>query len=262
MLLQAADAISGALVKEEFSVKEEQTHGHDGVPVAQEVEPSEEFMHPILPDAQADYPFAVEVDSADTSPVNSLPPNSFADVSPRDVMQDVPQSGSSVFHALSAEKGPEEEIPKNPEQLDSVAETLQKGDEVQAAPSPATASLQQIESPLELLEAGKGATIGKGRGVKRAEPQECFEYQVRSTPPPILSEKAIDSRIRRVFKVRADGTTLVDEQWCQQWASKEARVKLLEMFEKVGYDVDRVAQNIGHCWFNFLLVRVCCPHKA
>ena len=241
--LQAADATSGALVKEELSVKEEETHGHDAVPpVTEEENPSDKIVHPVLPDAQPDYPFAVEVDSADTSPATSCAPEISGGVFPSEVMEEVPQSKSSVVDAPTANTGPEEEIPKIPNQNDSL-ETFQKGDEVQAAPSLATASLQQIESPLELLEAGKGATIGKGRGVKRPESQEVgFEYLVRSTPPPILSEKAIDSRIRRVFKVRADGTTLVDEQWCQQWANKEARVKLLEMFEKVGYDVDRVAK--------------------
>ena len=254
LLLQAADAIRGALVKEECLVKEEQTHGHDAVPVAEavEVEPSEHQK--LYPDEQPDYPFAVEVDSADTTPAHSPSyKNTNGDVSLSQMMEESPQSKSRVLDAPTAEKGPEEEIPKIPKQHDSL-ESLQQVDEVQAAaPSPATASLHQIQSPPELLEAGKGATIGKGRGVKRTETQESFQYMVQSNPPPILSERAIDSRLRRVFKVRADGTTLVDQQWCQQWADKEARVKLLEMFEKVGYNADRVAKKsvivgLFFCW--------------
>ena len=133
LLLQAADAIRGALVKEERLVKEEQTHGHDAVPVAEavEVEPSEHQK--LYPDEQPDYPFAVEVDSADTTPAHSPSyKNTNGDVSLSQMMEESPQSKSRALDAPTAEKGPEEEIPKIPKQHDSL-ESLQQVDEVQAA---------------------------------------------------------------------------------------------------------------------------------
>ncbi len=86
--------------------------------------------------------------------------------------------------------------------------------------------------------AGELGGMGKGRGKRVLGVEEFFT--VASIPPPQLTEKAIDSRLRRIFKPRADGTMLVDESWRQQWADKEGRIKVLEMFEKVGYNTDRV----------------------
>lgn len=114
-------------------------------------------------------------------------------------------------------------------------------------PPPSNTPVSPPKPPLQPQpDQSKGKTgkgIGDGRGgVKRAG-REDDTFHVSSIPPPILSEKAIDSRIRRVFKPRADGSTLLDDTWQQQWANKESRVKLLEMFEKVGYDVDRGAKS-------------------
>ena len=93
---------------------------------------------------------------------------------------------------------------------------------------------------------GKGSSIGKGRGgVKRRELEDS-EFSVASTPPPVLSEKAIDSRLRRVFTPRADGSRLLDDSWLHQWQDKgEGRSKVLEIFEKVGYNVDMGCQKRG-----------------
>ena len=115
-----------------------------------------------------------------------------------------------------------------------------------AEPSPPNMPVSPSKPPSHQPDQSKSKTgkgIGDGRGgVKRAGREDCT-FHVSSCPPPILSEKAIDSRIRRVFKPRADGSTLLDDTWQQQWANKESRVKLLEMFEKVGYNVDRGAKN-------------------
>ena len=157
LLLQAADAIRGALVKEERLVKEEQTHGHDAVPVAEavEVEPSEHQK--LYPDEQPDYPFAVEVDSADTTSAHSPSyKNTNGDVSLSQMMEESPQSKSRVLDAPTAEKGPEEEIPKIPKQHDSL-ESLQQVDEVQAAaPSPPPESLATFWSTNLLHPAMQG----------------------------------------------------------------------------------------------------------
>ena len=124
----------------------------------------------------------------------------------------------------------------------------------------ATSAIQpeQLELPEDAhIEIGSGG--GKGRGSKRTiHPQSAVEFAVASIPPPVLSEKAIDSRLRRIFKIRADGTMLVDESWKQQWDDKEGRIKVLEMFEKVGYNTDRAEkmglgkwfakENLRHLW--------------
>lgn len=103
---------------------------------------------------------------------------------------------------------------------------------------PPNSSIPSVELQEQQPAAQELAGMGKGKG-KRVFGVEEF-FAVASLPPPQLSEKAIDSRLRRVFKQRADGTMLVDESWKQQWADKEGRIKILEMFEKVGYNTDRV----------------------
>ena len=70
------------------------------------------------------------------------------------------------------------------------------------------------------------------------------EFTTLTLPPPVLTDKAIDCRLRRVFKPRADGTYPVDEQWQKAWLdAKGDRTKVKALFEKVGYDPDRVSQN-------------------
>lgn len=70
------------------------------------------------------------------------------------------------------------------------------------------------------------------------------EFSTRSLPPEVLSDRAIDSRLRRVFKPRADGTYLLDERWNQCWADvKGERNSVKALFEKVAYNVDRFYEN-------------------
>ena len=64
-------------------------------------------------------------------------------------------------------------------------------------------------------------------------------------PPAELSAAAIDGRLRRIFKPRKDGSYLLDESWVAQYRDKDTRDKLLSMFEKVGYNVDRVGERMG-----------------
>ena len=89
------------------------------------------------------------------------------------------------------------------------------------------------------------AGVGKG-GVKRGPEEEANddEFVTKSRPPEPLSTNAISCRLRRVFNKRKDGSTLLDDRWNTAWKDIHGggRDQLLAMFEKVGYDPDRVEQ--------------------
>ena len=83
------------------------------------------------------------------------------------------------------------------------------------------------------------AASGAG-GTKRQFVEDDFE--VMSSPPPVLTARAVYNRLRRVFQKRADGSNLLDDRWNEAWndAKGSGRQELYSMSEKVGYNVDRV----------------------
>ena len=65
-------------------------------------------------------------------------------------------------------------------------------------------------------------------------------------PGDSLTREAVNKRLQRIFKPRADGSFLVSEDWVKKWQSKGSdRDQLLLMFEKCDYDPDRVGENIA-----------------
>ena len=64
------------------------------------------------------------------------------------------------------------------------------------------------------------------------------DIQLPSTPPERISEKAADSRLRRVFKPRKDGSFLVHKEFVQAYQDIHGggRAKMLNLFEKAAYD--------------------------
>ena len=72
------------------------------------------------------------------------------------------------------------------------------------------------------------------------------EFLTESLPPPALSDSAVYSRMWRIFQRKKDGSKLLDSKWCEAWADVRGggRDSLKAMFEKAGYDPDRVEQNI------------------
>ena len=85
-------------------------------------------------------------------------------------------------------------------------------------------------------------SVGLG-GVKRPPDSQEAYYFTESVPPPVLSKSAIYNRLWRVFQRRKDGSRLVDQRWCDMWADiGQGRNDVESMFEKVGYNVDRVCQ--------------------
>ncbi|CAK9043064.1 unnamed protein product [Durusdinium trenchii] len=71
-------------------------------------------------------------------------------------------------------------------------------------------------------------------------------------PPKPLSDGAIRSRLNRLLKRRANGSSLVPEEVLVDWESEDTRNTIKKMFEKAGYDkelfirkVKRVYQEIS-----------------
>ena len=95
---------------------------------------------------------------------------------------------------------------------------------------------------------GAGKGVDKVGGLQTPTPSEGevlgnaddeLAFITISVPPPILTQNAIDNRLRRIFKARADGTYQVDKSWVDQYKDRDLRQKLYAMFEKVGYSPDR-----------------------
>ena len=67
-------------------------------------------------------------------------------------------------------------------------------------------------------------------------------FKTVSMPPPILSDRAIGARLRRVFVKRRDGSMLLDDSWNSMWLDNTpggGREQLMAIFEKVGSVVER-----------------------
>ena len=82
------------------------------------------------------------------------------------------------------------------------------------------------------------------------------EVMVDSVPPEVLSSKAIYMRIHRCFKMRKDGTYLLDDKWNQAWADVAGggRDSVFALFEKVGYERDwsvEIWTVFGYLWIVF-----------
>ena len=72
-------------------------------------------------------------------------------------------------------------------------------------------------------------------------------------PPEALTDRAIYMRLNRVFKKRKDGNYLLDDYWNNAWADIDGggRDSVKALFEKVGYQKDRVRQKM--CFFTTIM---------
>ena len=71
------------------------------------------------------------------------------------------------------------------------------------------------------------------------ENEALSEEDEPNLPPPTPSDAAIEARLRRIFKPRADGTYLVSQDFVDQYRDlAEGRSKVLHLFEKSGYNPD------------------------
>ena len=126
---------------------------------------------------------------------------------------------------------------------------------VASSPVPAPTHPQQALAKVPPAVPPVANSLGMG-GVKR--PADCQDayYYTESVPPQVLSKSAIYNRLWRVFQRRKDGSRLVDQRWCDMWGDiGQGRNELESMFEKVGYNVDRVQcqKNVG-LWFCFSML--------
>ena len=117
---------------------------------------------------------------------------------------------------------------------------------------------EPVLSPKQLFpdDAGKEEDVdmkkgnekeGENHGVettKRGREEDEGDLYVEALPPPVLTEKAIYSRIHRIFKKRKDGSYILDDKWMQAWNDIEGggRASMFSIFEKVGYNRDRFAK--------------------
>lgn len=109
-----------------------------------------------------------------------------------------------------------------------------------SSPPQSPTSLGVMDGENGETEQGIAGSGTGGSGVKR--PRVDDEFEVNSTPPPVLTARAVYNRLRRVFQKRADGTSQLDDRWNDAWsdAKGSGRQELYAMFEKVGYNTDRV----------------------
>ena len=102
-----------------------------------------------------------------------------------------------------------------------------------SAPSPPT---QKESKPAP--QAMEGGISSKNM---EDDDEEEDEYELISVPPPMPSKAAIDQRIRRLTKPRADGKVPLPEWFMQKWKdTKNGRQEVLNLFEKCCFDPDGV----------------------
>lgn len=69
-------------------------------------------------------------------------------------------------------------------------------------------------------------------------------------PPEELSKKAVENRLRRVMKPRADGSLLIPPEIVAQYKDLSSRDKVMALFEKCGYSSDKGTKTCVSWIFN------------
>ena len=123
-------------------------------------------------------------------------------------------------------------------------------------PAPPEAPAQQVVGTPPPAEAPKP---GPAKGNQTPQSPVVTPEQV---PGECLSREAINKRLQRIFKPRADGSFLVSEEFIKKWQNKGSdRDQLLVMFEKCDYDPDRVGENLACFQFPQLPKQCCFNHR-
>ena len=104
--------------------------------------------------------------------------------------------------------------------------------------SPTTTTTLTSEEPSEWPQPPKPLEA-KATSEPPAQQTQKAEH-VATKPPPVLSDRAIDQKLRRIVAPRADGTYLVGSDWVDAFKdlSGGGRDKVKGLFEKCGYDRD------------------------
>ena len=72
-----------------------------------------------------------------------------------------------------------------------------------------------------------------------------MKAELLSNPPPMPSQRAINQRVNRLTKPRADGTIPLPPEFLQQWKDlrEGGRERVLHMFEQCSWDTDGVVKS-------------------
>ena len=109
-------------------------------------------------------------------------------------------------------------------------------------------ALTAPEMPVQAIVGEPGMQHVKTDGGKAASqepPTSLDEHLVDDLPeiagpPPMPSQKAIEARVRRLTKPRADGSYKLPDMFMEQWKDLESgRNALMHLFEKCNFEIDR-----------------------
>ena len=87
------------------------------------------------------------------------------------------------------------------------------------------------ETPRELQVESKSGDIGTQHGKDGG-----LNFDQTIPPPPQLSAKAANQRLRRVMQPRSDGSFLVPECVREKWKDLATRSEVMAMFEKAAFE--------------------------
>ena len=127
---------------------------------------------------------------------------------------------------------PLEEAPELPK-LGEVIE-VEPLDSPIPATQPDLPDLDLEETPRELQvesKSGDGGSLGTQHGKDGG-----LNFDQTIPPPPQLSVKAANQRLRRVMQPRSDGSFLVPECVREKWKDLATRSEVMAMFEKVAFE--------------------------
>lgn len=91
------------------------------------------------------------------------------------------------------------------------------------------------ESPTPHGEHGEQGPNGTPKMPPPEIPGDGFAFDDQR-PPTQLSQSAVNQRLRRIMRPRADGSFLVPECVREKWKDLETRDEVMALFEKAAYD--------------------------
>ena len=183
----------------------------------------------LVPPAPAEEPAALEGRKADAvAPVTSKP-------SPPE-MPLVDGSYASTFRDETQQDEPQQDEPPcvpSPMETETAGSSKNVLLNHGSAPSPPTQ--KESKPAAQAMEGGISSNNMEG------DDEEEDEYELISVPPPMPSKEAIEQRIRRLTKPRADGKVPLPEWFMKKWKdTKNGRQEVLNLFEKCCFDPDGV----------------------
>lgn len=228
----------------------------------EDVEPTLEVESPVHEDVEAEFPPEPSAAEAHERQPEGCSGVGVTEVPPQDSVQPMEpvqpeHQGELKASEESAEVGSGEQaevsraVSFSENQLgDPTLYPRQSHEDLAAPPEPSISDAPMRSSSEEKAnssgEAGDGLQASRLKRQRHLESQEelgeDFILGGDSVPPPVLTKNAIQCRLRRIFKKRADGTTRLSQSWNDQWADEAGKAEIESMFEKLGYNVERACK--------------------